>query len=133
MTIARFHNARVSNLPAIQRLEQIAHQTINTIPEALKGYAQKIRIIVENYAGKETLHSLRIDDKYELLGLYRGTPIPIKAVFAQSTLPDSIFLYRCPLIRYSIENKENIEILVKHVMMHELGHHFGYSSNNEKW
>lgn len=133
MTIGRLQNTRVSSLPAIQRLEQIAQQTMNTIPEALKGYAQKIRIIVENYADKETLHSLRIDDKYELLGLYRGTPIPIKAVFAQSTLPDSIFLYRCPLIRYSLENKENIEILVKHVMMHELGHHFGYSSNNEKW
>jgi predicted Zn-dependent protease with MMP-like domain len=133
MTIARLHNTRVSSLPAIKRLEQIAQQTMNTIPDALKGYAEKIRIIVENYADKETLHSLRIEDKYELLGLYRGTPIPIKAVFAQSTLPDSIFLYRCPLIRYSIENKENIEVLVQHVMMHELGHHFGYSSNNEKW
>jgi predicted Zn-dependent protease with MMP-like domain len=133
MTIARLHNPRVSNLTAIKRLEQIAQQTLNTIPDALKEYAKKIRIVVENYADKETLHSLRIDDKYELLGLYRGTPIPIKTVFGQSTLPDSIFLYRCPLIRYSLENKENIENLVQHVMMHELGHHFGYSSNDEKW
>ena len=133
MTTARLNTTRVSNLPAIQHLEEIAQQTLDTIPEALKEYAQKIRIIVENYADKETLHSLRIDDKYELLGLYRGTPIPIKTVFAQSNLPDSIFLYRCPLIRYSLENRENIEMLVQHVMMHELGHHFGYSSHNEKW
>lgn len=133
MTIARLHNTRVSNLPAIIRFEQIAQQTLNAIPDALKEYAKKIRIVVENYADKETLHSLRIEDKYELLGLYRGTPIPIKAVFGQPTLPDSIFLYRCPLIRYSLENKENIEILVQHVMMHELGHHFGYSPNDEKW
>jgi predicted Zn-dependent protease with MMP-like domain len=133
MTIARLHNTRVSNLPAIQCLEQIAHQALSTIPDALKEYAHKIRIVVENYADKDTLHSLRIDDKYELLGLYRGTPIPIKAVFGHSTLPDSIYLYRCPLIRYSLENRENIENLVQHVMMHELGHHFGYSSGNEKW
>jgi predicted Zn-dependent protease with MMP-like domain len=133
MTIAQQRNLRVSNLPAIQRLEQIAAQTLSTIPEALKEYAQKIHIIVENYADQETLNSLRIDDKYELLGLYRGTPIPIKTVFAHSTLPDSIFLYRCPLIRYALENKESIEILIQHVMMHELGHHFGYSANDEKW
>ena len=133
MTTAQRRNPRISNLPAIQRLEQIAHQTLDTIPETLKEYALKIRIVVENYADKETLKSLRIDDKYELLGLYRGTPIPIKSVFADSTLPDSILLYRCPLIRYALENKENIENLVQHVMLHELGHHFGYSSNDEKW
>ncbi|MES2252532.1 MAG: metallopeptidase family protein [Pseudomonadota bacterium] len=133
MTIAQLHNPQISNLPAIQRLEQIAQQTLKTIPDALKEYAKKIQIVVENYADKETLNSLRIDDKYELLGLYRGTPVPIKTVFAHSTLPDSIFLYRCPLIRYSIENQEKIETLVQHVMMHELGHHFGYNSNDEKW
>jgi len=133
MTTAQLHNPQISNLPAIQRLEQIAQQTLKKIPEDLRSYAKKIQIVVENYADKETLNSLRIDDKYELLGLYRGTPIPIKTVFGHSTLPDSIFLYRCPLIRYSIENKQKIETLIQQVMMHELGHHFGYNSNDEKW
>jgi predicted Zn-dependent protease with MMP-like domain len=133
MTIARLNNPRISNIPAIEGLEEIAIQSLNTIPESLKEYANKIRIVVENYADRETLNSLRISDKYELLGLYRGTPIPIKAVFAHSTLQDSIYLYRCPLIRYAHENKEDIETLIKHVMMHELGHHFGLNTNDKKW
>ena len=133
MTTVQLQNPRISNLPAIHCIEKIAQESFKTIPDALKEHANKIQIIVENYADKETLSSLRIDDKYELLGLYRGTPIPIKTIFAHSTLPDSIFLYRCPLIRYALENQENIEMLVQHVMMHELSHHFGYSSRNEKW
>lgn len=132
MTVAQIHGNRISNLPTLQRLGEIASQTINTIPDTIKEYATNVKIIVENYADKETLHSLRIDDKYELLGLYRGTPIPIKTIFANSSLPDSIYLYRCPLIRYSIENQESIEKLVQHVMIHELGHHFGYSLQDDK-
>ncbi|MDP3371308.1 MAG: metallopeptidase family protein [Candidatus Paracaedibacteraceae bacterium] len=132
MTVSHLHQKPIACLPTIQRLNEIASQTLDTIPDTIKGYAVDVKIIIENYADKETLHSLRIDDKYELLGLYRGTPIPIKTIFANSSLPDSIYLYRCPLIRYSIENQESIEKLVQHVMIHELGHHFGYSLKDGK-
>jgi predicted Zn-dependent protease with MMP-like domain len=132
MNISPINSKCISSLPSLQHLSEIASQTIDTIPDTIKEYASHVKIIVENYADQETLHSLRIEDKYELLGLYRGTPIPIKTIFANSTLADSIYLYRCPLIRYSIDNKENIERLVQHVMIHELGHHFGYSLKDEK-
>jgi predicted Zn-dependent protease with MMP-like domain len=132
MKLAGLPNTLISNLPAIQCIEQIAIETLNIIPEALKEHAKKIQVIVENYADMDTLNSLRIKDKYELLGLYRGTPVPIKTIFAPSALPDCIYLYRCPLIRYAYENNENISVLVQHVIVHELGHHFGYNETAKK-
>ncbi len=117
--------ASIADLPALIYLQQVAHETIELVPENMREKARKIKIVIENYADKETLKSLQIDDKYELLGLYRGTPIPIKNIFQDSSLPDYIFLYRCPIIRYSIENQQLIPTLIHQVMMHELGHHFG--------
>jgi predicted Zn-dependent protease with MMP-like domain len=117
-------------MPAINCLAAIAQETFKKIPLHLQDKALKIHIIVDNYADEQTLSSLKIKDKYELLGLYRGTPIPIKAFINHFECQDSIFLYRCPIIRYSIENQESIENLVEQVMLHELGHHFGYNERD---
>jgi hypothetical protein len=81
---------------------------------------------VENFADQETLDSLNIDNKYDLLGLYRGIPIPSKSK-RSSDLQDRIFLYRCPLIRYAREYEHDINTLTRHVLLHEMGHHFGAS------
>lgn len=130
MTKVLKKQAFITDLPALTCIEKVASQIIEIIPEHMQEVARKINIIVENYADQETLDSLRIADKYELLGLYRGTPIPIKNVFQPSDLADSIFLYRCPLIRYSHENQQEVALLVKKVLLHELGHHFGCGKIN---
>ena len=115
----------VASFPAILCIENIAKEIISSIPLTLQEKVKKINIAVENYASKDILKSLSIEDKYELLGLYRGTPMQIKSIFHDSNLEDNIFLYRCPLIRYSYENNQCVTLLVKQVLMHELGHHFG--------
>jgi predicted Zn-dependent protease with MMP-like domain len=127
MKTAYSRKLQIATLPSIQYLQQAAQRALENVPENLKNDAQNIQIIVENYADQITLGSLHIKDKYELLGLYRGTPIPVKTIFTDSSLPDIIYLYRCPLVRYSIDNNEILDTLIQQVMIHELGHHFGCS------
>jgi predicted Zn-dependent protease with MMP-like domain len=74
-----------------------------------------------------------LTDKNDLLGLYRGIPLPMKTASTDSKLPDMIFLYRCPLIKYAKDNEEPIQDLIYHVMIHEIGHHFGHDELDSDW
>jgi predicted Zn-dependent protease with MMP-like domain len=115
----------VVELPHIDTFYIIAQETLVGIPERFREMAKDIEIVIENFADSETLETLDIENKYDLLGLYRGVPYHSKSLTSLFTLPDKIFLYRCPLIRYARENKEDLNELVRHVLIHEMGHHFG--------
>jgi predicted Zn-dependent protease with MMP-like domain len=122
-----------ADLPDLADFYLLSQKTINSLPEKFKKATSSLIIKVENFADQETLESLKIIDKYDLLGLYRGTPLPAKRSSASIPLPDIIFLYRCPLIRYARDNGETLEALVHHVMIHEIGHHFGYNDYDLSW
>jgi predicted Zn-dependent protease with MMP-like domain len=121
------------SLPDLALLSAYAQKTIDGLPGNFKRLTANLTVKVENFADEETLGSLHIKDKYDLLGLYRGVPVPVKAFQPNLTLPDTIFLYRCPLIRYARENQEDLSLLVHHVMIHEMGHHFGYTDFDIGW
>ncbi len=116
-----------SDLPDLADVYSLAYKTIDTLPERFRPHLKSLLIRVENFADDKTLEGLQLKDKYDLLGLYRGVPLPLKTAYTSLSLPDIIFLYRCPLIRFARENEEDLEILVRHVTIHEVGHHFGLS------
>ena len=122
-----------ADLPDLTDFYLLSQKTINSLPEKFKKATSSLIIKVENFADQETLKSLKIIDKYDLLGLYRGTPLPAKRSSPSIPLPDIVFLYRCPLIRYSRDNHETIEALVHHVIIHEIGHHFGFNDYDLSW
>lgn len=118
------------NLPDILFFQKCAQKSMKSLPATYLNDAKKIKILVENYAEKMTLDALNMKNKYDLLGLYKGTPLNIKIMFSDVKTEDSIILYRCPLIRYCHDNAMCVEDLVHRVMLHELGHHFGCSFKN---
>ena len=122
-----------ADLPDLAEIYALAYQTINFLPQRFQEYTHTILIRVENFAEQDVLDGLKLSDKYDLLGLYQGVPLPLKGANDPLTLPDVIFLYRCPLIRFSRENWESLEQLVHHVMIHEIGHHFGFSDFDMEW
>lgn len=126
-------NSTAIDLPDITDFYVFAQKTLESLPEKFKETTKSLVVRVENYANYETLLSLKLSDKYDLLGLYRGIPVPTKTTKAAFLMPDIIYLYRCPLIRYSLENKEALESLVHHVMIHEIGHHFGFNDYDLSW
>ncbi len=118
--------ASITTLPTLAVINDLALKSLVSVPRHLKDKATDLKINVENFAPYETLNSLNIEERYELLGLYKGVPIPLKAEKNKNTEKDCIHLYRCPLVRYSEHNGKDLAYLVSQVIYHELTHHFGY-------
>ncbi|MCL5126358.1 MAG: metallopeptidase family protein [Deltaproteobacteria bacterium] len=105
--------------------QQKALEALEQIPASLLDRLQNVEIIVEDFAAADVLKSLNIDSKWGLLGLYVGHPLTERSVFQTVLLPDRIYLYRLPILR-SCEGKDNIVHAIRNVIVHEIGHHFGF-------
>ena len=122
-----------ADLPDLADIYVLAYRTMNFLPHRFQEYTGNILIRVENFADQDILDGLKLADKYDLLGLYQGIPLPLKGTNDALAIPDIIFLYRGPLIRFARENNEPLPQLVHHVMIHEIGHHFGFSDFDLDW
>ncbi|MGC8658099.1 MAG: metallopeptidase family protein [Desulfomonilaceae bacterium] len=105
--------------------QQKAVEALEQIPSSLLDRLQNVEIIVEDFASPDVLKSLNIESKWSLLGLYVGHPLTERSIFQTTLLPDRIYLYRLPILR-SFEGKDDIVQAIRNVIVHEIGHHFGF-------
>lgn len=122
-----------ADLPDLAEIYALAYRTMNFLPHRFQEYTTNILIRVENFPDQDILDGLKLTDKYDLLGLYQGIPLPLKGTNDTIAVPDIIYLFRGPLIRFARENTETLPQLVHHVMIHEIGHHFGFSDFDMEW
>jgi predicted Zn-dependent protease with MMP-like domain len=113
-----------------ERFEQVAQETWDGLPEDFRAIAGNLVIQVVDFADRETLGHLGIHSPYGLLGLYHGVGLPFKGVWDPPRLPDMIFLYRKPILSFARAEGENVETVIRHVLIHEIGHHFGFSDDD---
>jgi predicted Zn-dependent protease with MMP-like domain len=105
-----------------------ADETFAQLPDFMRKAAGDVRIIVMEFAEDELLDSLEIDDPLELTGLYTGVPLTIESVTQPALDRPLIYLFRLPILfEWAQRGDVSIEELVRHVFIHELGHHFGWS------
>ena len=123
-------NAREGTPPTAGDIEEIAARVFETIPETLRKHAAEVRIQVVEFPTAEVMREMEIDSSFDLLGLYQGVPIGDKSVSDVRHDIDMIFLYRRPLLDYWVENNARLEDVVRHVLIHEIGHHFGFSDDD---
>ncbi len=113
--------------PSLAEIETLARQALATIPEQLARHVRGVVIRVEDFPDEATEQEMGLDNSFELLGLYRGTPLGGKSVTFPQPAIDMIFLYRRPILDYWCETGEPLDAVVRHVLIHEIGHHFGFS------
>jgi predicted Zn-dependent protease with MMP-like domain len=113
--------------PDADRIEAIARATIARLPEPFAKHLDGVVLRIEEWAEDATLDEMGIENDLELTGLYRGRPIGEKSVDHSGAMPDMIDLYRVPILFEWIETGVDLEALVSHVVIHEIGHHFGLS------
>ena len=113
--------------PDISDIEKIAAGAYETIPDILRARADEVRIRVEEFPSAEVMQDMGLETPFDLLGLYQGVPIGDKSVHDVREDIDMIYLYRRPLLDYWAESGERLEHVVRHVLIHEIGHHFGFS------
>ncbi len=113
--------------PTADRIEAIARATIARLPAEFVRHLGDVVLKVEEFADDATLDEMGIENPFELTGLYTGLPIGSKSVDHSGTMPDMIHLYRRAILDEWVETDVSLEALVAHVVIHEIGHHFGLS------
>jgi predicted Zn-dependent protease with MMP-like domain len=113
--------------PDSAAIERLAEAAIARMPEAFRRHLDGVVLRVDDFADEEILAELGIEDPFELTGLYTGRPIGERSSMHSGELPAMIHLYRRPLLDEWAETGVGLEALVAHVIIHEAGHHFGFS------
>jgi predicted Zn-dependent protease with MMP-like domain len=114
--------------PSLDEIEALARVALARLAEPFAAQLGEVVLRVEEFADEETLAALGIDDPFELTGLYEGLPVGDKRSDHSGALPDRIRLFRAAILDEWIEcGDETLEHLVAHVLIHEVGHHFGLS------
>jgi predicted Zn-dependent protease with MMP-like domain len=116
--------------PSLADLETMAAEALRTIPEVLRQHVRDVVIQVQDFPDEETEREMELETPFDLLGLYRGVDLTRQSVADVRTSPDMIFLYRRPLLDYWCDSGEDLAHIVRHVMIHEIGHHFGFSDDD---
>ena len=120
----------LSTPPSLADLEGIAQEALTAIPDQLRRHLNDVVIRVEDFPDDETMVEMELESPFDLLGLYRGVDLTRRSVLAQSEDLDMIFLYRRPILDYWCEMEEDLVRVVRHVLIHEIGHHFGFSDED---
>jgi predicted Zn-dependent protease with MMP-like domain len=116
--------------PTLADIEELAQHALATIPMELARYVRGVVLQVVDFPDKETMTEMRLESPFDLLGLYRGVSLDRRSVHDVATDLDMIFLYRRPILDYWVESGEPLWRIVRHVVIHECGHHFGFSDDD---
>jgi predicted Zn-dependent protease with MMP-like domain len=113
--------------PDLADLDLLAREAFASLPEHLRRHATDVPIRIEDFPDAETGKDMGLESPFDLLGLYRGVSLDHKSVGDAPHDIDIIFLYRRPILDYWSETGEDLYHIVRHVLIHEIGHHFGLS------
>lgn len=114
--------------PSLDDFAGLAETAFAHLPEAVRRMTGHVVFRVQEFADDETLDALGIEDPYDLTGLYRGVDLSRRSVLDPATEPSLIFLYRRPILdEWAARGDVSLQALVAHVLVHEIGHHFGLS------
>lgn len=114
--------------PSADEMEAMARDALARLPAAFAAHLGEVVLLVEDFADEALLAELGIEDPFDLTGVYEGTPLHEKSIEHSGRLPDRIRLFRQPILdEWIARGDETLEHLVTHVLVHEVGHHFGLS------
>jgi predicted Zn-dependent protease with MMP-like domain len=111
-------------------LEILAREAFERLPETFRALCADLIIRVEDFPSDEVLETLQAESEFDLLGLFQGVGLPFQSASVPQTLPNMIWLYRRPILDYWSEHEDTLGEIVTHVLVHEIGHHFGFSDED---
>ncbi len=116
--------------PSADEIAAIAQAELARIPRELRRFVANVAIRVEDLPDEETEREMALESPFDLLGLYHGVALDEQSVTDVRHDVDHIVLYRRPILDYWCETGETLESIVRHVLIHEIGHHFGFSDED---
>ena len=117
-------------VPTLAEFDAIARRVFAAMPIEFRRMCDGVLIQTAEFPDNETLDMMEIDSPYGLLGLYSGVDLTRKSIMQTGTQPDMVFLYRQPILAFARQNDEDLLRVIAHVLIHEIGHHFGLSDDD---
>ena len=116
--------------PTLEDLEVLADDAYRRLPQGFRSLCEGLVIRVTDFPTDEVLDELKAESEFDLLGLFQGIGLPFRSESAPVQMPNMIWLYRRPILDYWAEHEETLGKIVTHVLVHEIGHHFGLSDDD---
>jgi predicted Zn-dependent protease with MMP-like domain len=116
--------------PSLAELETMAHEIFERLPKRFRDLCEGLIIRVDDFPTDEVLDEMEAESEFDLLGLFQGTGLPQQSHGDVARLPNMVWLYRRPILDYWAEHEEMLGNIVRHVLIHEIGHHFGLSDED---
>jgi predicted Zn-dependent protease with MMP-like domain len=113
--------------PSLAEMEAMAHEIFERLPATFRQMCEGVIIRVDDFPTDDVLDEMRAASEFDLLGLFQGVGLPFHSHADIARLPNMIWLYRRPILDYWAEHEETLGHIVRHVLIHEIGHHFGLS------
>lgn len=119
-----------SATPSAATIDALARRTLARLPSPFRDSLRDIVLLVEELADPAIVRTLGLDSPMQLSGLYRGVPLSRQSINDSGLLPERITLYRQPILREWQRTRFSLEQIVSHIVIHEIGHHFGFSDDD---
>lgn len=113
--------------PTLADIETLAQAAVEHLPDLFRRHLETVLLRVEDFPDAEVMAEMDLETPFDILGLYQGRHVGLKGDEPTGVLPDMIFLYRRPILDEWADSGESLERIVTHVLVHEVGHHFGLS------
>ncbi|MBI1330124.1 MAG: Zn-dependent protease [Alphaproteobacteria bacterium] len=113
--------------PSLDDFERMAREAFAGLPKEFRDLASNIVFVVEDFPSEDVVHGMRLESEFDLLGLFHGPGLAAEEGMGVNGIQTMIFLYRRPILDYWAEHDEPLDGIIRHVLIHEIGHHFGLS------
>lgn len=113
--------------PSLADIEVLAQAAVERLPDLFRDHLASVLLRIEDFPDAEVIAEMALESEWDILGLYQGRHVGMKGDEPSGALPDMIFLYRRPILDEWCQTDDSLEAIVTHVLVHEVGHHFGLS------
>ena len=120
---------RGAKAPTLAEIEQLATEAYARLPDHFRKLCEDLIVRVEDFPSEEVMETMKVETEFDLLGLFQGIGLPFRGDVT-GTMPNMIWLYRRPILDYWAESEDSLGAIVTHVLVHEIGHHFGFSDED---
>lgn len=116
--------------PSLDDIERLARDAFHALPEKFRALCGEIPFTVQEFPDDDVIRDMDLESEFDILGLFQGSDLAAREGHGGRPEPTMIFLYRRPILDYWAENRGTLGDLIRHVIIHEIGHHFGLSDED---